>query len=324
MGAADFETLTLSDDAQGERLSRWNAFLSDTYAVLRIQPDNVADYRATITRIRIGRLGLTWYDTSAARGIFEAGRAGAWSAPLGDAFILAIQEEGMSSATYVGRELVTRTGDMVLLDAGRHWNVSSTSAMKAIAIKVPANHLLKIVRDPESACGIPLPASIPEVALASSLIRNIKNAIEAAPDADWETYEHVLLDIITSALHHLPETDRQVVKGGAQRREACAFVEKNLGNPELSVSLIAAELGTSTRSIQRIFGDMGFTPRGYILERRVDAAAEQLKRSDCQHLSITDICYSSGFSDLSHFVRSFRRRFGVSPRDFRAAQAPQR
>ena len=77
MGAADFETLTLSDDAQGERLSRWNAFLSDTYAVLRIQPDNVADYRATITRIRIGRLGLTWYDTSAARGIFEAGRAGA-------------------------------------------------------------------------------------------------------------------------------------------------------------------------------------------------------------------------------------------------------
>lgn len=324
MGAAGFETLTLSEIANGERLSRWNAFLSDTYAVLRIQPDSVSDYRATITRIRIGRLGLTWYDTSAARGIVESGRTGAWSAPLGDAFILAIQEEGVCTATYVGRELVTEPGDMVLLDAGRPWHVSSTRPIKAIAIKIPANDMLKIIRDPESACGIPLQANKPEVALASSLIRSIKNAIEAAPDADWETYENVLLDIITSALHHLPETDRHVAKGGVQRREACAVIEKNLGNPELNVSLIAEELGTSTRSIQRIFGDMGFTPRGYILERRIDAAAEQLKRPDCQHLSITDICYSMGFSDLSHFVRSFRRKFGVSPRDFRAAQASQR
>src|SRR5262249_6021797 len=107
-------------------------------------------------------------------------------------------------------------------------------------------------------------------------------------------------------------------RSGNPKREACAFIERNLGNPDLNIRRIAEELDMSTRSIQRIFGEMGFTPRGYILERRIDAAAERLKRSDCQQMSITDIGYPVGFSDLSHFVRCFRARFGVSPRDYRA------
>jgi len=324
MGATGIETLSTSDISKTERLSRWNAFVSDTYAVLHIQPQNGGDYEATIARICIGRLGLSWYETTASSGIVAPGTAGTWSAPVGDAFILAIQEHGSCTGHYLGREIVSGPGDMVLLDASRQWRVESQASMKVVAIKIPANHMLKIIQDPEGACGIRLGAEVPEVALAASLILKIKDAIEANPEADWEAYENVLIDIITCALHHLPESDRHPPKSGNQRREACAYIEKNLGNPDLNVSLIAAELGVSTRSIQRIFGELGFTPRGYIFERRIDEAAERLRRPDCQHLSITDIAYSMGFSDLSHFVRSFRRKFGLSPRDFRAAQPTPR
>jgi len=34
--------------------------------------------------------------------------------------------------------------------------------------------------------------------------------------------------------------------------------------------------------------------------------------------TITEIAFFWGFSDSAHFSRSFRRRFGISPRIFRA------
>ncbi len=324
MGATDLEKLKYGEIPKAERQRRWNDFLSDTYSVGMIEPQNAGDFSATAARIRIGWLGLSWYETMAASGISVAGRVGRWSAPVGDAFILAVQEQGSCTGHYLGRDVVTRPGDMVLLDASRQYGVSASAPMKVVAIKIPANRLVKIVRDPEAACGVLLSTENPEIALASSLLLSIKRAIEAAPTSDWETYEDVLINIITSALHHLPESNRHVSRGGNQKREACAFIERNLANPDLNIRQIAQELDMSTRSVQRIFGEMGFTPRGYILDRRIDAAAERLKRSDCQHMSITDIAYAVGFSDLSHFVRCFRSKFSVSPREFRTAQSSAR
>ena len=36
-----------------------------------------------------------------------------------------------------------------------------------------------------------------------------------------------------------------------------------------------------------------------------------------QHLSITDICYASGFNNFSHFNKSFKKFTGKSPSNFR-------
>ena len=39
----------------------------------------------------------------------------------------------------------------------------------------------------------------------------------------------------------------------------------------------------------------------------------------CLHLAIIDIAFAAGFGDVSHFNRMFRRRFGDTPSDVRAA-----
>jgi AraC-like DNA-binding protein len=38
---------------------------------------------------------------------------------------------------------------------------------------------------------------------------------------------------------------------------------------------------------------------------------------------LIDIALTSGFNEVSHFNRSFRRRFGASPSDMRAAARPR-
>lgn len=59
---------------------------------------------------------------------------------------------------------------------------------------------------------------------------------------------------------------------------------------------------------------MGCTPGAYILDLRYSSIARHLLESD---ESISEIAFSSGFSNLSNFNRQFRQRFGCSPRTYR-------
>ncbi len=64
-----------------------------------------------------------------------------------------------------------------------------------------------------------------------------------------------------------------------------------------------------------LFAAEGATPSAYIQERRLRMAAERLRRPDAP--CITEVAMAVGFNDLTHFGRAFRRRYGVTPRDYR-------
>jgi AraC-like DNA-binding protein len=58
----------------------------------------------------------------------------------------------------------------------------------------------------------------------------------------------------------------------------------------------------------------GVTPHYYLVRRRVERAQELLAGSD---LSLSEIAFTTGFSDQSHFTRHFRHMIGMTPGQFR-------
>ncbi len=42
-----------------------------------------------------------------------------------------------------------------------------------------------------------------------------------------------------------------------------------------------------------------------------------------QSLAIAEVAYRGGFLDPGYFARLFRKRFGITPREWRAGHAPQ-
>ncbi|MBN8830790.1 MAG: helix-turn-helix domain-containing protein, partial [Sphingomonadales bacterium] len=95
------------------------------------------------------------------------------------------------------------------------------------------------------------------------------------------------------------------------------FIEEHLRNPDLSPSLIARKLQLSDRYLRMIFAVSDESPSAYILRRRLEECARQLREPRWRSHSITDIAFSWGFNSAPHFARSFRARFGSSPRDYR-------
>lgn len=83
-------------------------------------------------------------------------------------------------------------------------------------------------------------------------------------------------------------------------------------NPAAGHSLwqLASEVSMSPFQFARVFRELvGVPPHQYLVQLRLQRARELLKSGT----SVTEACYAAGFNNLSHFVRSFHRAFGVPP-----------
>lgn len=83
----------------------------------------------------------------------------------------------------------------------------------------------------------------------------------------------------------------------------------------ITLEELAAAAGYSPFHFHRLFqGLTGMTPAEWQRDRRLSAAVRELRNS--RH-SATRIGYDSGFSSQETFIRSFKRRYGVTPGQYR-------
>ena len=90
-----------------------------------------------------------------------------------------------------------------------------------------------------------------------------------------------------------------------------------LGRPSLSAAAVAASQGISMRHLRRLFEQNGTSFSAFVLAQRLAKALGMLRDRRYDQLSITQIAYEAGFSDLSYFNRTFRRVHGATPSDVR-------
>ena len=62
------------------------------------------------------------------------------------------------------------------------------------------------------------------------------------------------------------------------------------------------------------FKETGTSPMSYLAKLRLDYAQKMLLSTK---LTVTEICFASGFTSLSNFLKAFKNRFGVSPSGMR-------
>jgi AraC-like DNA-binding protein len=99
-------------------------------------------------------------------------------------------------------------------------------------------------------------------------------------------------------------------------RWALTFMEQHYRDP-LTLKEVAAEARLSPSYFSQLFHEfVGVTFQEHLQSLRSGFAASLLGATD---MSVTDICHGSGFSDLSHFERAFKGRYGMSPSAWRRA-----
>lgn len=97
------------------------------------------------------------------------------------------------------------------------------------------------------------------------------------------------------------------------------LLANQLGEQGLSVQSLAAQCGCSPDHLSKLFArHHGGQPlKARILQLRLERAAQLLADTP---LSVKEVAWASGFAGASHFIDSFRQRYGTTPLGWRAAQ----
>lgn len=101
--------------------------------------------------------------------------------------------------------------------------------------------------------------------------------------------------------------------------QALSIMETHLSDL-LPIETLAANVGITRRQLERLFREhLDDSPSNFYLRLRLDRARRLLQQTD---MSIMEVCTACGFESASHFSRTYRARFGASPRRDREALPP--
>ena len=100
------------------------------------------------------------------------------------------------------------------------------------------------------------------------------------------------------------------------------IIKENISNPDLNVEMLADGVGISRVHMHRKLKELtNQSARDLIRNIRLKRAAFLLTK---KNLQISDVVYTVGFSNLSHFSKSFKLVYGVSPKEFKENQLESR
>ncbi|HZV18369.1 MAG TPA: helix-turn-helix domain-containing protein [Sphingobium sp.] len=232
---------------------------------------------------------------------------------------LQLQHVGRSINETGGRTSLLNEGDFLLFDPAQPLELTFTEPTQTIVLRLPVAYIEARMPRLRQMVGVPIRGDSGAGALFSRFLRAAWAQIETGEN-DWgDAMSDVIWPLLDLAYSPISGSEPEAGRRDQRRRAVLEFIEAHLCDAGLDTHQIASHVGVSARYVQLLFAEMGTTPSAYIQQCRLDHAASRLDK-ERDDATITGIAFDAGFNDLSSFCRAFRRRFGMSPSDYRAAR----
>lgn len=226
--------------------------------------------------------------------------------------------QGQLSVSQNGKMSVASKGDVMIFDG--------TCSLRAITGTQPRYQLLGIQIPKDDFKGslsledtfgnVNFEAQIVPKAMQACLESLAYRIAEYSEEEVTALYRATLeLLPVMAGVNTKPDTFNQTTRVA---RELVELIDQQFSNPELTPESAAQQLGISTRYVHKIFAQHGTTFGECVRSRRLDAIARDLLLDLRPRPLISTIVFRWGFTDLSTFSRAFVKRFGCSPKAYRA------
>ncbi len=149
--------------------------------------------------------------------------------------------------------------------------------------------------------------------------RHLRNAFEAlfyyysSDRSESASLVSIYAQLIIATIETMVSTD---VSFTDIVRQITDTVLKNYPDPGFDLNDYLASFSFSTEYLKKIFKhEIGMTPRQFLTETRLNNAAKMLG-SHGANLNISEIARQCGYNDPLYFSKLFKRKFGVSPKNY--------
>ena len=313
-----FATISTDGFPESSRLAHWREIYGRNLAHAEIEPLDDRPFRASATFQTLPGLIVTIDSRSDSRYVF--GRQS--TIRTADQVALGIVTSGAGHIEQLGREVTSDAGAAVLVSGADPFTATMRGGGTCTVLTFPRAALQELVPDLDGALVRPIHRDVDALRLLINYVGVLRNDDKSlSPDLAL-IYANHMRDLAALALGARGEARERALAQGAKaarRRAILQAIDASAHAPNASVAAIARRLGISERYVRAILQESGKTFSELVLERRLALVWARFNDSQFDGQSISEIAFSSGFSDISYFNRSFRRHFGETPTGVRGS-----
>lgn len=157
------------------------------------------------------------------------------------------------------------------------------------------------------------------VAIISALQKIIQNYVfkdERPRSRVFQYYFEVLALLEENFCHKEKSISSDTISNKIE--ELSAYIKTNCEN-EIKLSKLAKQLYISEQYLSRMFRKInGVNLNEFVVNCRIEKVTHELISTD---KTITDIAFSAGFTNINSFNRIFKKKYNVTPKEFRVSKA---
>jgi AraC-like DNA-binding protein len=313
--------LDTSSSVPDRRLAIWQDIVCDAFVGLDCRSDLREAFWGSVSQSAIGPVTCTRVDSCAQ----QVQRTPSRIARASEDFVLvSLGTSGVNGVFQDGREAVISTGQFVIYDTTRPYELRFEDSFSQTIYQMPRKLLQQRIGSFDTLTATAFSSDRPLERLAYEFLLGISKTLDHVDPATATRLLDQALDLVAMAF-----ADRIQQRSPEQsfHRSALLYRLKNyilthLRDPELSMPRAAAAIGISPRYASDLMAAEQISFRSYVQMQRLERCKRDL--SDPAQLArhVSDIAFAWGFNDLAHFSRIFKQRFGVSPRDWREHPTP--
>ncbi|MEM7274578.1 MAG: AraC family transcriptional regulator [Actinomycetota bacterium] len=305
------DRLSTSTVAEADRLDYWREVICAVFVELDVESVGGGAFS--------GHVDVTgWGDTRISH-VASCGQIVTRPADTSRAdCLVSLQLSGTGRVSQFGRTAALSPGDFALYDATAPYQLAFDGPFDQLVIQFPRDALVTRNVHVESAVARRCVGATGVGAVAASFVQTLAEHHDEIPDDQRRLLGAQAIDFAATALASVTGTlpaEESVRRFNRQR--VLSFVEDNLDDPRLTVAWVAASLGVSSRTIQKLFAadDVPLSVR--IRDARVARAERALRDPGRRHHTIARIAGDLGYGSPEQFARAFRAARGITPREYR-------
>ncbi|WP_172720931.1 helix-turn-helix domain-containing protein [Pseudooceanicola lipolyticus] len=302
-----------------DRFDVWHDTLNATHLPWRLNKANERFCRAEIQALDTGVTTFVTCRCDPCAGFRDAKMARADS---GDFYGILALQKGRERVRQDNWSVEMRPGDVLIWDSARPIRFDVLESIEKATLLVPKHRLAEVAGTPVLPSGR-VNTTQGFGALLFDRMRGVSNQISDFATVGTPQLELALLRDVLNAVGDM-RSNEMVSARQALRERVERVIEARFQDQDFAPAVLADMLGISVRALNKAFENSGTTVAMKIRERRLHAAKTDLGNPDLLRCSVTQICLTRGFSSVEHFSRSFRARFGISPRDYRSQACAER
>ncbi|MFD7031955.1 helix-turn-helix domain-containing protein [Streptomyces sp. NPDC059917] len=237
---------------------------------------------------------------------------------------LALLRRGATSLSQHRSECAIGAGDLMLWDTSRpsdNQMPAGGGQVRATILMLPRKVLPLRTQSLDQVLARRIPGDRGLAAILASFMTSLEDhGAECAPE-ELRRLSSVAVDLVAACLAQQLDTEDRLpaeVRTQALVQRIHAFIEHNLGDPELDPAAIAAHHHVSVRTLHQLFHGQEESVHARIRRRRLERCRADLADPGLRTRHVGAIAARWGFSGPVVFSRSFREAYGISPTEFRA------